>query len=362
MLKRGAFAAVLITALFGAGIASAGVTDFLSNLVSPDSPYTGFLGNWVPDGASDIDHIMVSAPASDQVRLQVFGRCDSRICNWGALTSHVHYDGPETGGVRSLSADFNLGYALRHVSLHRLPGNALRYDMVTEFTDGSSRHDYEASGKLILAGSKPAATPAAPAAPAAIAAAPAAALPFTAAGAPEAAAAAPVAAPALAADSEPVAAFTGASPGDCFKVDTGHVYLAPEAGHWKVRDFLHALLDFGPNQAAAKKGLAVVTYYHADEFCRIGRASAAMNLFRSTGEVPRNAMPKEDCLAVNPDKVAAVEQDGDWKVVEGGREIFNYGSDQEAATQAAGIIKSFALNRQCFYDRSTAPQSYWLAH
>jgi hypothetical protein len=348
MIKRVGFAAVLMAAL--AGTASAGITDILGDLVSPDSPYAGFLGNWVPDHAGDIDHLLVSTPSSGQVRIQVFGRCESRVCNWGALAARIRNEGPESEAVRSLSADYNLGFALRRITLHRVAGNALRFDMVTEFTDGSARHDYEISGKLIPAGAA-----AAPAAPAVPAAAPAAA--FTSVGS----APAPVTALAEAADSAPVAAYSGASPGECFKVDSGHVYLAPEAGHWKVRDFLHAVLDFGPYQAAAKKGLAVVAYYHTDEFCRVGRASANLNLLRSAGEVPRNAMPKQDCLAVDPEKVAAVERDGGWKVAEGGREIFDYGSDQEAATQAAGIIKSYALNRQCFYDRANAPQSYWLA-
>jgi len=301
----------------------------------------------VPDGTGDIDHILVSTPSSGQLRIQVFGRCESRVCNWGALAARIRSDGPDSEAVRSLSADYNLGFALRRITLHRVPGNALRFDMVTEFTDGSPRHDYEISGKLIPAGSQPAApVAAAPAAPA---------VPFAAIGSGPA----PVTAPA--ADSALVAAYSGASPGDCFKVDSGHVFLAPEAGHWKVRDFLHALLDFGPDQSAAKKGLAVVAYYHTDEICHVGRARANLSLLRSSGEVPRNAMPKQDCLAVDPDKVAAVERDGGWKVAEGGREIFDYGSDQEAATQAAGIIRSYALNRQCFYDRGNAPQSYWLA-
>jgi hypothetical protein len=386
--KRSAFAAMLTVALFWAGAAVAGITDAISDLVGSSTPHDAFIGSWTnaETAGSDIDHIVVSAVGSDQVRVQTFGRCGNKVCNWGALLGHIRFDNPNSEAVRSILVDYNLGFALRHITLRRIQGNALGFDMVTEFTDGSSRHDYETFGKLVPLGTRPVAG----AAPApAIASASATAAPTPAAvpvatyapattaaptptGMPEAdvtpvAPASDFASTAPAATkpwwdvfSESTAASTGPAQEGCIMFDTGHTYLEPAAANWKVRDFLHTVQDFGPYRGAAGRALAIIAYYHLDEVCRVGRASANLAMFRSSGEVPHNSMSGEDCVDVHPDKVQAVQRDDDWKVVEGDHELYDYGSDQTNATQAATAIKTFNLTRQCYYDRANTNLSYWL--
>jgi hypothetical protein len=369
---RGTFAAMLTVALFWTGAAMAGITNTISDLINPESPYAGFLGTWTnPDaGLSDIDHIVITASGSEQLRVQTFGRCGSQICNWGALLGHIRSDNPQSAAVRSIAVDYNLGFALRHITLRRVQGNTLGFDIVTEFTDGSARHDYETSGRLIPLGSRPVASaaPAATGAPAA-AAAPAetdllAAEVRPVAPASDVASAAP--APAKPwwdpfGGAEPATASTGGAPGDCITFDTEHSYLTHDAGDWKIRDFLHTIQDFGPYQAAATRALAVIAYFHLDGVCRIGRGSSHLVYYLATGEVPHTTMPGEDCIETHADKVAAVLRGGDWMVVDGGRKIYNYGSDKDAAQQAASVIKTLGFSRQCYFDRSNSPLSYWLS-
>lgn len=352
------------------------VPGFFGDLVSGKSAAADFVGTWVvpgtASGAADIDHVVVTASGSGPVRIQVFGRCESRVCNWGALPARLRSDSPASQLVRSLSADFNLGFALRHITLHRSAGNLLRFDMVTEFTDGSDRHDYETAGELAPMGAQAAAVPA-PAPGAAAAPAPTA----NAAPAPGADRNAragsgisalnplswfsskPAAAPGD--NSMPVAASAAAPVDDCSAIDTGHVYLTNAGGTWRVRDFLHVVQSFGPYQKAAARGMEVIAFYRFDEVCHIGRGSTNMAFFRTAGEIPHQPMGGEDCSNVHPDAVAAVKRDDDWKVVDGSREIYDYGSDQDGATQAAAVIKSLALSRQCYFDRADLAASYWLS-
>jgi hypothetical protein len=162
-------------------------------------------------------------------------------------------------------------------------------------------------------------------------------------------------------NSMPVAASTAAPVDDCFGIDTNHVYLAPANGNWNVRDFLHVVQGFGPYRAAAVKGLAVIAFYRFDEICHIGRGATNMAFFRAAGEVPRQPMGGEECVDVHFDHVMAINKDDDWKVVDGNREIYDYGSDKDGANQAASVIKSLALSRQCTYDRANLAVSYWLS-
>jgi hypothetical protein len=359
----------ITTGLFVAGLIGpvAAFGGVLGDLVGSKSAAGEFAGTWTAAPGSDIDHIVVTASGSGPVRIQVFGRCETRVCNWGALPARLRTDGPNSEVVRSLGADFNLGFALRHITLHRQAGNALRFDLVTEYTDGSDRHDYESAGSLLPAGAAVASQPA-----------------------PAAAASAPPPAPAPAAQAAPGSGITALNPlnwfskpqtptsvqpgedapaavgaaapvDDCFAVDTGHVYVVNVNGNWNVRDFLHVVQGFGPYRAAAEKGLKTIGYYHFDEVCHVGRGAANMTFFRASGEVPHQAMPGESCLDVHPDKVTAVKRDDDWKVVDGDREIFNYGSDQTGAAQVAAVIKALALSRQCYFDRANLAASYWLS-
>ncbi len=359
--------------------ASGGIPGVLGDLIGGKPAAAEFAGTWTASPGSDIDHIVVTVTSSGPARIQVFGRCEARICNWGALPARLRTDNPSSDVVRALAADFNLGFALRHITLHRTAGNALRFYMVTEFTDGSERHDYESAGQLVPAGTPVAAAPS----PTAVASAPAPAP--VAAPAP---AAAPPAAPApgsgitalnplnwfssskpetpaaglVAQDnSVPVGVSTAAPVDDCFPVDSGHAYVVNANGNWNVRDFLHVVQSFGPYRAAAEKGLQTIGYYHFDEVCHIGRGATNMTFFRTAGEIPRQTMPGQDCVDVHYDSVVAVKRDDDWKVVDGNRVIFDYGSDQAGAAQAASVIKSLALARQCYYDRANLTASYWLS-
>lgn len=334
--KQGFFGAILVAGLWVAAPASADVSGILSGIMGNKAANGDFLGSWTAQGG-DIDHIVVSAGNSGTVRIQVFGRCDAGICNWGALPARLRTEGPTSEVVLSLAADFNLGFALRRLTLHKQPGKALRFDMVTEFTDGSERHDYESSGLLTVTGAP---APVAPSVPAAAAISQSASHLDT---------------------PQPVVSAATQVTDDCFAIDSTHTYVTADGGNWKLRDFLHVVQNFGPYRAAANKGLATLSFYHFDEVCHVGRGSTNLAFYRASGEVPRQAMPGEDCLDVHPNKVEAVLREDDWKVVEGSREIYNYSSDQKGAVQAVSLIKSLNLNRQCFFDRANLLASYWLS-
>lgn len=343
--------------------------DVLNDLINGKSAGEGFAGTWQGPPGGDIDHVIVSASGSGPIRIQVFGRCEARVCNWGVLPARIRTDGPSSEAIRSLSADFNLGFALRHITLHRAPGNLLHVDMVTEFTDGSERHDYEASGQLVPAG---AATAAAPNPSPAPSTAPAPNTPpppagagisalnplgwFSSKPAPQA-----VVQPAQQDSAMPVAASAAPPVDDCMAIDAGHLYVATSNGNWNLRDFLHVAQSFGPYKVAANKGLAVAGFYRFDEVCHVGRGTTNLTFLRVAGEVPHQAMAGEDCSDVHPDKVAVMQRDDSWKVMDGEREIFDYGSDREGAGQAASVIKSLNLSRQCYYDRANLATSYWLS-
>jgi hypothetical protein len=329
-----AFAAALLAAFTISESALAGVTDLLKSLVNSDTEESGFIGEWLnsDSSAGDISHIVVTAAGSGLYRIHLYGRCQPAVCDWGEQVGRNRSSGPDADDVRSVSADFYTGFALKHLTLRQGPSGTLHFDMVTDFTDRSSRHDYEVSGNLVLSPSSTAVTGSNAAVPGA-----------------------PLASPILSGE-----AVAGLQPEDCVPLDPNALYVAPSDNGWKLNDFLHTVLNFGVNRKAAIIAERVLKYYRFDEQCFITRPRAKMIYWRIAGLLPRVSMSGQDCTEVHFAKVQAVSADDVWKVVDGDTVLIDFGDDQAGAKQAASVIRAYRLNRQCFADRPDTTMIYWL--
>jgi hypothetical protein len=360
----------ILTGLIAAGLlasaATADVSGFLGNWANSESEKGGFLGTFIGSDSdkSDIARIVLTPAGVNHVRIHLYGRCNPE-CDWGSQLGHNFSDSPDSDEVRSIAADFNAGYGTKHLTLHKGPGNTLRFDVVTEFTGHPDRHDFATSGSLrfVQAPAMAAATPAAPAAPAS---APAATPLVAAAGTPAVApavapaASAPASAPVVAAaPSVPPAPVVAAASEaeDCVAINPEDVYVAPSERGWKVNDFEHTILNFGTNKVAAVKASHVMEFYRFDEQCYVVRPHPKMIYWRVAGQVPRDAMPKQDCDAVNPAKVTV----NGAKVVDGDRVLIDFEDDTAAAAQAASVIRTYRLSQQCFINKPDTTMVYWLA-
>jgi hypothetical protein len=324
----------LVAAGLAAGAATADVSGFLGSWFNSDSDKGGFLGTFVgsPSDASDIARIVTTAAGANHIRIHLYGRCTPE-CDWGSQVGRNQSASPDSDEVRSISADFNVGYGTKHLTLRQGTGNSLRFDVVTEFTDHSDRHDFESSGSLRFV-PPPAVVAAEPSVPSAPSAMPAAA---------------PL--PAVA------GATTDVGEEDCKSINYEEVYNVFVDGDWVLKEYRTTLINFGSNRAAAIRAQRVVDAYRFDEICFLKRPRAAMVYWRVAGQFPRDAVKGQDCDEVHP---SAVEAKG-GKVLDGAHELLDFGDDAASARQAASIIRTYRLNRQCFVARPDTRSSYWLA-
>jgi hypothetical protein len=331
-LRRGA-AAVLVGAALTACAAAAGVSDFFGNWFNSDTGHGGFLGSWLGSSSdnSGIARIVITQAGADHIRVHLYGLCQPAECDWGSQVGHNRSNAPDSSDVQSISADFDTGFATKHVTLRKGPGGVLRFDVVTDFTDHSGRHDYETSGSL--------------------AAAPASSTPVAGGVTPAPGTPGVTSAPATATTS--AAEMTE----DCVKINPEDVYVAPSDRGWKVNDFDHTILDFGDNKVAAVKASHVMEFYHFDEQCYVVRPHAKMIYWRTGGQFPRDPMPGQDCIDVH---AADVKVAADGKVMDGTTVLLDYGDNNAAAEQAASVIRTYKFNRQCFVARPDTTMVYWL--
>jgi len=317
----GVLAAALMSAGLMTGAAFAGVSDFLGNWVNTDPATSG------------ITRVVVTPGGGNQVSVHVFGQCQPTDCDWGVRSGHSYTENPGSNDVRSITAEFNAGFARKLIILRRAPGGDMRFEVLTNFTDGSGRNDYDISGHLAPgAGGGPG-------------------------GGPGGVHLLPGGLGGL--HLLPVAPAMG--PEDCIGFNPMQVTAAMAGGNWKVVQGSMWMLDYGSNHGAAQHAADTIHHYNFDQQCFVKRPNAPMMYWKSGGHVPNGGMGGADCISNNPASTTVSFVGGAWKVVDGSQWMLDFGSDQAAANQALAVIKHYNLNRQCFIVRPHASMSYWLA-
>ena len=71
--------------------------------------------------------------------------------------------------------------------------------------------------------------------------------------------------------------------------------------------------------------------------------------------------PGDDCVNFDPRTIYVQRSAGDqWKVMEGGRPLLEFGAREKSAFRAEDVIKHYGMNRQCFLGRPTPAMEYYL--
>ena len=70
---------------------------------------------------------------------------------------------------------------------------------------------------------------------------------------------------------------------------------------------------------------------------------------------------QEDCVNFDPATIRLRQVNGRWKLAEGSRWLFDFGSNQTAAKKALQVIVRYRMNRTCFIGRPEPSFTYLLA-
>ncbi|HEY1631038.1 MAG TPA: hypothetical protein VGF56_06965 [Rhizomicrobium sp.] len=319
------------------------------SFAAPASADVGyFLGHWdnVDHTTSNIPRVHISPAGGWDVKVHAWGQCHPTDCDWG--TSVGHY---EAGwGGEKIKVQFNSGFSLTKLELRHGGGDQLQYKAHTEFTDGSGRAPYNVAGDFYRTGGGGGGGY----------------------GPPGGGGYGPPGPPGGGGGYGPPGPPPGGGGGygpppgpsvaeDCIGLNPMAAQAAYVGGEWKVVDGGSWLLSYGTDSASAHHAADVIHHYHFDQQCFVKRPHAAMMYWKTGDHVPSGNTSGQDCIGLDPNHTHADHVGGAWKVVDGGNWLLDYGSDAAAAHQAADIIHTYNLNRQCFITRPNAPMMYWLS-
>jgi hypothetical protein len=345
-------AGVLLAVLGAGGPAGAATADFLGLWTDSDADASGIA-----------QFVIAPGSGAGQLDVQLLGKCQPKACDWGSHPTRLYADDPASRDIRTVSAEFDAGGMHKHVVLHLAVGGALRFEVLTDFGADASRSSFFASGNVQRTGDWRAAVQVAAAAPPPVAPASGGAtvLPpppppsgngwFGDLGTSSAVGVGPALPP----------GYVPSKWEECTPFNLDQVRAATVDGNWRVGDFSHRLLSFGSSHDAALRALQVLNFYHFDEQCVVTRGATQMMYWKRAGAVPKDDMPGDDCDAIDPAAVKAVESEGSWSVTVGGRTLLAFDDDKDAAARAVSVIRTYKLNHQCFFARGNPKAQFWLA-
>jgi hypothetical protein len=150
-----------------------------------------------------------------------------------------------------------------------------------------------------------------------------------------------------------------AQPEDCIKFDPAKVEAKQIGGTWSVVQGNMGMINFGSNEAGAKKAVDVIKFYKMDSQCYVGRPNPGMQYFLVGGNAPAGPFQGEDAIPFNPNTTEAKQFGTDWKVVDGDHAMLAFGSSEANAKLAVNIIKKYGFSYICFVGRPNAPMMYF---
>jgi hypothetical protein len=145
---------------------------------------------------------------------------------------------------------------------------------------------------------------------------------------------------------------------DCVAFHPSTVRLEQINGRWKIVDSKHWMFDFGSDRVAAQKALQVIAHYRMNRSCFVGRPDPSFAYLLARGGVPEGSMAGEDCVAFDPTRIRISKIKNRWKIVDGRRWLFDFGSNATEARQALAVIKRYGFKRSCFVGRPKADFTY----
>ena len=305
------------------GAFAAGIAAVFCLLTAGRADVQDFYGNWETVGSltSDVAHVQISPAGGNHVKIRVYGRCHPIECDWGLADGRSYSDAPQSRDVNILAADFNTGFAHKEL-IFRKAGDEVLMEVLTDFTDGTGRHDFDVTGRLK-----------------------------------HSAWASPTG------SNWERSASTGWGGGaritpspklveSCTDFDPAEARLVVASSAFKVVANGQTLVQGGERDA--QRALGVIRHYRFDKKCRAG----ATVYWKRGNTIPSGRAT--DCIAFNPTTVHAALVGHAWKIVDGPLWIADFAANKEDAETALTLIRDYGLSRECFVPRQNPAMTYWL--
>ena len=289
-----------------------------------------FYGNWENAGhdESGITHVVISPAGGNDASVRVYGDCHPVECNWGLVEGRAYTGDPQSGTVESIVAELNFGFAHREIIFRKAGKDRLSFEVLTDFTDGSEKHDFDTTGMLRRSA---------------------------------------WAGPLNQNWERPGMLATGWGGGDrdgvspkpresCVRFDPRSVHIVPRGSLWKIAAGSQVFAEAKTEQLA-QRAEDTIRHYRFDRICRTGTSV----YWRRGDRFPDHKVGGADCVSFNSTTVHTAHVGHSWKVVDGVQWIAGFEAKADADALLA-MIRARHLDAECFVARPDPVLIYWIAY
>lgn len=146
---------------------------------------------------------------------------------------------------------------------------------------------------------------------------------------------------------------------DCIYFNPNNVAIQPygSGGQYRMIEGSKAMLIF-PNKAEAEQSLNIIKKYQFNKQCFVGRPDPSFEYWVKDNTAPAGAQTGEDCLPFTPANLKVIKSGSNWKIAEGSKWLYDFGSSEKEARMALAIIQKYGFNRTCYVGRPDASMEY----
>ncbi len=137
----------------------------------------------------------------------------------------------------------------------------------------------------------------------------------------------------------------------CVSFDPTKATIQQVQSAWSVVDGPNRLFSFGIDKIEAENSLAIIKYYQLNKSCFVGGPRPSFHYMLAGNTAPSGPFKGEDCLSFNPVTTNVQQIKGNWKVGDGDRALFDFGTNKTAADNALAIIKKYGFTYSCMMAR-----------
>lgn len=146
---------------------------------------------------------------------------------------------------------------------------------------------------------------------------------------------------------------------DMIPFDPAKAEVKQLEGAWKVVEGDKWLLDFGEFEGDARRAFQVIRHYNLTQQCFVSDEARLLMFFLADGTPPAGPFEGEQAIQFNPGKIEVRQLGGDWKIMDGDREIANLRGSERAARRALDLIRIYRFEYLCWVGQGENRMTYF---
>jgi hypothetical protein len=127
--------------------------------------------------------------------------------------------------------------------------------------------------------------------------------------------------------------------------DVRQTELRRVGGNWVILAEGTLLKDFGPSELDAREALRILRALKANQHATIGTPRPVMEYWLSDGRAPTAVDPKLRLVALDLNTLKVEQLEGDWRLRDARRLLFNFGKNREDAYLALDVIRHYGFTQ-----------------